>query len=171
MMVAITIILSHLDSVWRVGAGKWDDLPITTAQGLIVLLNGPAAVPRGLKTLAQLPEVPVFWAWFGYLLDRRLRGLQKPVVRNRSVRVVLYCLGFILACLFAWEGISHLRMFDARLIRYVWRALENSSSRRTLLGGLLMPIADSMWGLGYAVYFSVKLWRFATHPSESADIP
>jgi hypothetical protein len=82
VMFAATMTLFYLDGIWLRGAAVWDDMPVTTAAGLVVVLNGPATVFNRGAMPVRLLGVVVFWTWIGFLLDRRTRGVQTPVIRN-----------------------------------------------------------------------------------------
>jgi hypothetical protein len=155
IMVSVALPLSYLDKVWLRGAGVWDDMPVTTAQGLAALLIGPSPLIVA-KLPARLLGVAAFWTWLGFLLDRRFSGIRGPIIRNVWLRVVLYSLGFIFALMFVREGALHMSHAE---LDYLCRALRSSSPRRTLLGRELTTVARLLWGVGYTLYFSVKLWQ------------
>lgn len=165
IMVSVALLLSCLDKVWLRGAGVWDDMPVTTAQGLAALLIGPSPLIIA-KLPARLLGVAAFWTCLGFLLDRRLSGSRAPLIRNVRLRVVLYSLGFILALLFVWEGARHISHAE---LAYLWRTLRSSSPRRTLLGRELRTVALLLWGVGYTIYFSVKLWQVGRFGKSGAE--
>jgi len=41
IMLAASALLLRLDARWMVGANYWDDMPVTSAWGLLALVNGP----------------------------------------------------------------------------------------------------------------------------------
>jgi len=83
-MVGATAALLHFDKVWGRGAGYWDDMPITTAWGLLALLNGPGFwLSRFFSFFASDAVVLLigsgaFWMWSGYLFDKRLKAFASP---------------------------------------------------------------------------------------------
>jgi hypothetical protein len=162
-MAAVAVALFRLDGVWLIGASQWDDMPLTTARGLAAFLLGPVCLLISWKLSLQLFGAVAFWSWLGFLLDRRLRGIRTPVIPVRWVRGLLFCLGLMLACLLAYEGLRSLLRLDLHYLRFLWRTLKNSASpTRILLGHELLAVAQLSWGLVCAVYFSVELWFVAT---------
>jgi len=163
--VVLTLYLIHLDELWSIGAGKWDDMFVTSASGMVRLLNGPVATLLGGLTLrVYLVVGAVFWAWTGYLFDRRLHGIPESTIRRRWVRWILYALGFALACLLIFASAQSLRFYDARYLNFLWRILKSPTPHRKLLGRDVTTIAMLGWGVGCLVYFSRNLWVLAVSP-------
>ena len=138
IMLVVTAILYHLDEVWGRGAARWDDMPVTSAWGLMMLLNGPGFVLGKIFSLSGkllLLGVASFWAWAGFLFDRRLRGITLPIIRRGR-----------------------------------WLLLRVKSPRRILLGRQIITLGGFVWGLGYAAYFSSKLWHFFADRREIAKV-
>jgi hypothetical protein len=156
-VIPVATLLFYLDQLWLRGAGVWDDMPVTTAQGLAALLIGPSPL-----IVAKLPlrlfGVAIFWTWLGFFLDRWRSAIREPMIRSVWLRVVLYSLGPILALLFAWKGSTFLRLAHAEL-DYLWRCVKSTSPHRTLLGRELTTLTRLLWGITYAAYFSLKLWQ------------
>ena len=164
----LTFALLRLDRIWMKGAFHLDDMPVTTARGLIALLNGPGfLVGRILADLVEndigLIGAAIFWAWLGYLLDRKFRGVRDPVLRRKWLRLALYVLGLAFACLTflaaAWHPYNG--FIDSQWVWRMWRILRSDSPWRRLLGREFLAIAAIFWGIGYTIYFGHKLWRLA----------
>lgn len=162
VMVALTVILSYLDSVWMVGAGKWDDLPVTSAWGLSVLINGPMSDFLGFARPSEWALIAAFWAWVGWLVDRRAAGIMAPVVRPKWLRISLYALGFAIGGLLLWQAY----LTEAASGRFLFRhvsflfsyALWNSP-RAHLLGREISAVGEVIWGSFCSIYFANKLFR------------
>ena len=155
LMVPISAILGHLDSVWLIGAGKWDDLPVTSAQGLSALINGPVSEFLGFRTPMEWMLIGVFWIWVGWLADRRIAGNRAPLVHYRWIRKSLYALGFALGALLLSHPILTLRssgFYSYLLNRPFW-----SSPRVHLLGREITALAEIIWGTFCCFYFGNKL--------------
>jgi hypothetical protein len=164
--VLLTLYFIHLDALWSIGAGKWDDMAVTSASGLVGLINGPVAILLGgLKLRAYLVVGAAFWAWTGYLFDRRLRGIRESTIRRRWVRWILYALGFALACLVLLASAESLRFYHMHYLSFLSRVLKSPTPHRKLLGRDVITIAMLGWGVGYLIYFSRKLWSLAISPS------
>ena len=173
IMLVVTAILYHLDEVWGRGAARWDDMPVTSAWGLMMLLNGPGFVLGKIFSLSGkllLLGVASFWAWAGFLFDRRLRGITLPIIRRGWVRVVLYLVGLVLACLFLWQTVESWPSVFGGLEQMRWLLLRVKSPRRILLGRQIITLGGFVWGLGYAAYFSSKLWHFFADRREIAKV-
>jgi hypothetical protein len=182
IMLTATLALFYLDQIWLKGAGKWDDMPATSAWGMAALLNGPGfyvtlwlelptvhILGESIHDLGRLFGVGVFWAWIGYLLERKLRGIRNSTIRNHWARVILYILGFAIACLLVMAGAQGLSHFDARYMHFLWQVLQSPTPRRRLLGRELFSIAALAWGIGYAAYFAIQLWHLLVRPYASAN--
>jgi hypothetical protein len=155
VMSAATLALTRLDAAWSIGAGKWDDLAVTSAQGLSILLNGPAAEFFGWRAPSGLVIVAVFWAWVGWLTDRRLSGNRAPVIPIRSLRRSLYALGFALGALLLFHAVTESRLqgyYSYLLKRAVW-----ASPHAHLLGREITSLGEIIWGIFCLVYFGDKL--------------
>ncbi len=166
IMIPLATVLFYLDQMWLRRADRWDDNPLSTAQGLAALLLGPSPL-----IVAKLPLrlfwVAVLWTGLGFLLDRRRSGIREPIIHSLWLRVVLYSLGLMLAVLFAWDGSMLLRWSHAE-VDYLWRCLNSTSPRRTLLGRELTTLARLLWGTAFSAYFSLKLWQIC-RPGKSAQ--
>jgi hypothetical protein len=167
IMLGVTFELVHLDRVWGKGAGRWDDMPVTTAYGPIALLNGPGAL---FNFFAGVPiriiMVAVFWCWMGFLLDRRLHGIHTPIIRNIWIRVALWSLGFALS-VFAILGFhfymkSQLWFLSFANLKTLVHIFLNPSPIRKLMGREVRAIAYFLWGVSFAIYFLYKFWRWAS---------
>ena len=169
---AATAVLLYLNGLWMIGAGYWDDLPVTTAWGLARALNGPAyflflplPIPAvhifGVTSWESnvLPRVALFWAFLGWLAERRLRGIRAPLVRLRWLRGTLYAMGLGLALLFFLYG----SILEVHRDWLVWLRLQEllNSPKRHLLGREVIEIGGALWGAVYVIYFGEKLlgWR------------
>ena len=109
LMIPVTIALSRLDDVWMAGAGKWDDLPVASAQGLSALMNGPISQFFGFRTPAQWILIGIFWAWVGWLFDRRMTGIRTAVIRHRGTRRGFYAVGFALGAMLLFIAVTETR--------------------------------------------------------------
>jgi hypothetical protein len=159
-MSAVSGLLLRLDAKWMVGAGIWDDMAETTAWGLLALANGPGFF--FLRLLGpgypmRLVGVAAFWAWTGFLLDRRLRGSPRPLVHNAWLRAVLHSLGLALSLLLVFGAFSRLHI-EARYLGQLPSAFL-AYPRKTLLGREIFLLATMLWSSLYLVFFSLKLWH------------
>lgn len=159
--IALTLYLIHLDALWSIGAGKWDDMAVTSARGMVWLLNGPVAIFFGWNASIQLLGIAVFWAWMGYLFDRRLHDIRGSTIRRQWIRWILYAMGFALACLLIFASAQDLRFYNTHYLNFLWRILKNPTPHRKLLGRDVTTIAMLVWGVAYWVYFLRKLWSLA----------
>jgi hypothetical protein len=154
-MGVATLLLSHLDDIWMRGAGKWDDLPVTSAHGLSVLLNGPVAEFLGWSAPGGLIPVTVFWTCVGWLTDRKVAGNKTPAVRPWWLRAGLYTLGFGLGALLLWHAFTQSRFSSFYPVLF-HRTLWNSPVAH-LLGRQIIIVGEIIWGLICTVYFGNKL--------------
>jgi hypothetical protein len=170
MMLAAMAALIHLDRVWMRGASYWDDMPVTTAWGLITLLNGPAIfVTNWAPWPTRVFAVGAFWACLGILLDRRVRGNRAPIIQNKALRILLFLLGFSVASLVALSAL-HSVWFQGFDVRRFVDVLLRGGVMRTLMGRTVQLFAGLVWGLGYTAYFALKLWDVITiHRQLKAD--
>lgn len=159
--VLLNLWLQHLDWFWSIGAAKWDDLAATSAQGLIILLNGPVFwllfpyLPNGLDWILII----TFWAWIGWLIDRPLAGNRSIVIRPRWLRGSLYALGFALGVFFLWHAGSEIlfnRFYSYVMVRAFWE-----SPHAHLMGREIETLAAAVWGLICVLCFGGKLLDLA----------
>jgi len=159
LMAALTIGLHYLDRAWLRAWGAWDDLAVTTARGLSVLLNGPGSFfAPGLKLSGQLLGVAIFWTWIGFLLDRRLRGIKTSTIRRIWLRVALHVVGLGVSCWLIWNVARFIEPATVRDLFKLPSIFLSNSPVRFLRGRDFVAIAEILWGLGYAIYFLKKLW-------------
>lgn len=166
--VLLNLWLRHLDRLWSIGAGKWDDLAVTSAEGLRVLLNGPAVrffdrfLPNGLVWVLII----VFWWWVGWLIDRRFAGNRSAVIRPRWVAGGFYALGFALGALLLWVAVIQVRFnqyYPWLFQREFW-----ASPKVHLLGPEIITLGMMIWGLICLLYFGDKLLGLTfRHPAAS----
>lgn len=175
--VTITLMFYRLDARWMIGAGKWDDLPVTSAQGLSALMNGPVSGLFGFRGPVQLIFIGISWAWVGWLVDRRLAGIATPVLRLKWLRRTLYALGFALGAFLLWHALAESqfnRYCPWLLNRALWR-----SPKAHLLGREISTLGGAVWGAIYLIYFGSKLLglslrrpsRPTTTPANTSHIP
>jgi hypothetical protein len=78
------------------------------------------------------------------------------------LKIGLWLVGLALACLAVMTSFAGLSFRFSSFERTRWRL--NASlhpPRRTLLGREVAAMGRFFWGLGYAIYFSAKLWGVA----------
>ena len=170
VMLTATAAFLRLDAVWMRGAAYWDDMPVTSAWGFLGLLNGPGFwLGQILRALIgdyvglSLGSV-IFWAYSGFLIDRRLGGNRTPIIGKTWIRVLLHSLGLVVACLALAGAVTSLRFAFTDFDKYspwMMNTFRSKSPWRTLLGRDVLAIAGIVWGLGYAQYFGKKLLSFA----------
>jgi len=168
--LALTILLDRLDALWMIGAGKWDDLPVTSAQGLSALMNGPVSEFFGFRAPAQWIFIGIFWAWVGWLVDRRFAGIAAPVLRLKWLRGSLYALGFALGALLLWHAFTESRFngyYPWLLDRAFWH-----SPKAHLLGREITTLGEIVWGTICLFYFGSKLLGLSLRrPSRVTTLP
>ena len=166
IMAGGTVELVHLDRLWSIGAEYWDDMPVTTAYGLLGLLNGPAGLFNPAILPIRIIIVAGFWCWMGFLLDRRLQGVKVPIIKNIWVRIALWSLGLafsVFAVLTFYFFMRSQGWFDSFAnVQRLLHIFLNASPWRKLMGREVRAIAYLLWGSTFAVYFFYKLWRWAT---------
>jgi hypothetical protein len=169
-MFAITEFLFHLDRRWMIGASRFDDLPETSALGLIALLEAPALwiwhflyiprvswilLPPGIGTsLCTL----LFWFWVGLHLDRRRRGNFEPILRAVWLRAALYVLAIAVSLLFLYVSLRETVSLNGLAIRLLWEGMISNSPKRILLGREITDIAYMLWGTACVAYCVQNLW-------------
>ncbi len=167
--IPLTGALLYLDRLWMRGAGRWDDMPVTTAWGLIAVLNGPGFF---LTPWLKLPAVHLFgetiyalgrlvgagsyWLLVGWLIDRKLRRDVVPAVRPRWLLNSLYAVGFGVSTLFLCSA-----LWEIHRDYIVWEHMGEllRSPRWRLIGREMLYIGGGIWGSIYAVYFGYKVLR------------
>lgn len=153
--VLLELWLWHLDRLWAIGAAKWDDTAVTSAQGLSVLLNGPVAEFLRWWTPTGLVYISIFWAGVGWLTDRRLAGNRTAAVGPRWLGRSLCAVGFALGALLLFHAVSEVllnRCYPYLLDRAFWE-----SPHAHLLGRELTTLAEVIWGLICVMYFGKSL--------------
>jgi hypothetical protein len=180
VMLTATAAFLRLNTIWMGGAGYWDDMPVTSAWGLVALVNGPGfwlgqilRGPMGDYVGLALASV-IFWTWSGYLVDRRLSGNRASMIRKTWIRVALYSLGLVTGCLATVGAIvsphfvfalTHYHQYVGSLVN----TFRTKSPWMTLLGRDILVIAWMLWGLGYAGYFGKKLLLLALGRTNISD--
>lgn len=160
-MLAITVFLFHLDRLWMIGASRWDDLPETSAVGLMALLEGPAlwiwhlllAASGDRLSLILLDNVVIylsallFWSWIGVHLDRRRQRNFQPILCAVWLRVALNVLAIAVSLLFLYEGLRAAIELNGLAIRLLWECMISNSPKRILLGREITDVAYALWRL------------------------
>lgn len=171
---ALTLELIHLDRLWMIGAGKWDDMAVTTAHGLILLVNGPfcfvlAGFAGESYNSALLIFALMWWSSLGWLLDRRLqRGTH--LIKVGWARAAAFSIGLAISCLMLLLALVYVRstmLLGTGIRKYVTFILVGPFPHR-LLGRETSVVASTVWSAGFAIYFASKLCRDgcrATHGS------
>jgi hypothetical protein len=167
IVLIITMFLLHLDKIWLQKTRGVDQMYGTSAWGLVCLLIWPGlflsfwlrylpAIISGFYVYdwGRLGAGLLFWACIGWLLDRRLAGVVRPVVPSRWIRISLYTLGFAVAIYALVLG----GLGVVRMIPFVFPQLV---SRWIYLMGPELNLAAAVWGLIGACYFGSKLLRSA----------
>jgi hypothetical protein len=167
IILLATIALLHLDQVWLEKTRRMDDMPITSAWGLICFLNWPALFLT--FWLRWVPDVPIlgvyslydcerlvaslaFWACLGWILDRRLAGLATPIITSKPIRIGSYILGFSVALYAMFAGASASAWWLLHLLWFM------KSRWIYLMGRELNSFAAAVWGLVGTIYFCNKLF-------------
>jgi hypothetical protein len=174
-MLALAVELFRLDALWMRGAFYLDDMPVTTARGLIGIANGPGFVLTFWLRLppvrvcgsemwdtGRLAGIVVFWAGIGWLLDRRLAGMRAPLIHQRWLRGSLHALGFGAAVIFLGSA-----LWEIHQELGVWEHMGEflTSPRWRLMGREALHTGGVLWGSIYATYFGSKLLDFRSHRS------
>jgi hypothetical protein len=157
-----------------------DDMPSSTAWGVICFLNWPAMIlsnilaaltrSRGIFPYdwGRLAVGLLFWTYAGWLLDRRLVGVATPVVRSRTLRTALHATGFAAALLAFCGGI-----LETDRSRVVWAHIIDlvKSARVYLLGREINTLGAVFWGLLGIAYFGNKMLRLTFKRPSTATSP
>jgi len=169
IILVVTFLLLRLDKFCLVKARGVDDMPVSTAWGLICLLNWPAFSltfwPRwayfeffGLDSWdwGRLIAALSFWALIGWLLDRKLSGSVGPIIRRRWLRICLCTLGLLIALLALGIGI-----LETIGNGYMWVHFREvlRSNWVYVLGREINSLAPAIWGVIFSSYFANKLPR------------
>lgn len=179
IMLLATIGLLYLGKICLQKGRGADDMPVSTAWGLICLLNWPSMfITFWLRFLPpsifgfyvynwydweRLTAVLLFWACMGWLLDRRLTGVLSPVVRSKSIRVSLHTVGLLIALYaFVYSG---LEVIGAIIVWFPVLSGLLKSRWIYLLGRPLSSLGGALWGLIGTLYFGNKLLRSRTQSS------
>jgi hypothetical protein len=173
MMLAITLFLFHLDRLWMIGAFRWDDLPATSALGLMALLDAPALWIWRLLSMSRAswilpPGVGIslstllFWSWVGLHLDRRRQRDFEPILSAVWLRAALYALAIAVSLLFLYAGLKATIELHGLKIRLLWECMISRSPKRILLGREITDVAYVLWGTVCVAYCTHNLWRDTT---------
>ena len=170
----LTLGLIHLDRLWMKGAGKWDDMPVTTAHGLIGLVNSPfclvlASLAGESYNSTLLVFALMWWGSLGWLLDRRLQRAAHLIkigwARAGALSLGLAVSGMMLLLVLVYVRSTMLP--GTELKKYISFILLGPFPRR-LLGRETLVLAGVVWWGGFAIYFASKLCRMVARRPASA---
>lgn len=149
---ALTLELRHLDRLWLIGSGKWDDMAVTTASGLIMLVNGPFCFVLA-NLVGDFIFALIWWSSLGWLLDRKLRGAPH-LIKTGWARAATLSIGLAISSTMLCLLLVHIRF--AGIQRYLPFILAGPFPRR-LLGRETALLAGVLWSTGFTIYFALKL--------------
>jgi len=160
-MLAASALLLRLDARWMVGANYWDDMPVTSAWGLLALVNGPGFFLFKFldgSYVVQLLGIAIFWGWTGFLLDRKIGGAPRLLTGRLWIRVFLHSLGFSFAFVFLLGAINNIRAHYGYTSSWSLGPIL-AYPKKTLVGREIIAVSAVIWGSAYVIYFSCKLWQ------------
>jgi hypothetical protein len=164
IMCAITLGLFQVASrqeaeFWKAHP-KFTDTPQELQQPadfLVKVLDGPGYYLTGWfgGEAGRLLGVAILWFWLGWGLDRRLRGLRRPVIRSAWARAVAYLLLLSLAFLFTLAASLQVQMHGPPFDPGTWKWVRFMGLRASIVGDYVAV----GWGAIYIVYFGRKCWE------------
>lgn len=177
--LGVTIVLLRLDEICLVKGRGADDMPVSSAWGLLCLLHWPVFfltsfgsrwmngefLGLNLYVEVHVAAALLFWALMGWLLDRKLAGRIDPLIRSRAIRIGLYTLGLLVALFALLVGIPETIGYARTWIHF------NEILRSKwiyLLGREINSLAAAIWGLTSTLYFGNRLLGLTLKRAHSA---
>lgn len=119
----------------------------------------------------RLPGVALFWAWLGWGLDRRIRGIRSSTIEFSLRRVIFFAAMTGLAMVFTWGFLKSLHTQDLLPSEMRFHLFWGSVSWRNKLHltetGFYVGL---IWSVLYVFYFGYKLLSTLRQRRDGAEV-